>query len=72
MPPSCRAASAGVDRDGVGALQRYEATRKARTAKDAGSPRANIWGKGVTDVDWVVRLQRLDAARCETTLAGFG
>jgi salicylate hydroxylase/6-hydroxynicotinate 3-monooxygenase len=45
---------AGVDRDGVeAALRRYEATRKARTSKMQFTSRQNIWGKGVTDVDWV-------------------
>lgn len=45
---------AGVDRDGIEpALDRYEATRKARTSKMQFTSRQNIWGKGVTDVDWV-------------------
>ena len=45
---------AGIDRDGVEtALCRYEATRKERTAKMQVTSRQNIWGKGVTDVDWV-------------------
>jgi len=45
---------AGIDRDGVeAALRRYEATRKARTSKMQFTSRQNIWGKGVTDVDWV-------------------
>jgi len=45
---------AGVDRDGiVTALRRYEATRQERTAKMQVTSRQNIWGKGVTDVDWV-------------------
>jgi len=45
---------AGVARDGVEpALLRYEATRKERTAKMQFTSRQNIWGKGVTDVDWV-------------------
>lgn len=44
----------GCDRDGVeAALRRYEATRKARTAKMQVTSRQNVWGKGVTDVDWV-------------------
>ncbi len=45
---------AGVDRDGIeAALRRYEATRKARTSRMQFTSRQNIWGKGVTDVDWV-------------------
>lgn len=45
---------AGIDRDGVEvALRRYEATRKARTAKMQFTSRQNVWGRGVTDVDWV-------------------
>jgi salicylate hydroxylase/6-hydroxynicotinate 3-monooxygenase len=44
----------GLDRDGVEAgLRRYEATRKARTARMQFTSRQNVWGKGVTDVDWV-------------------
>jgi 6-hydroxynicotinate 3-monooxygenase len=44
----------GIDRDGVeSALRRYEATRKARTAKMQVTSRQNVWGKGVTNVDWV-------------------
>ena len=44
----------GLDRDGVEAgLRRYEATRKERTAKMQVTSRQNVWGKGVTDVDWV-------------------
>ena len=44
----------GVERDGVEkALARYEATRKARTSKMQVTSRQNVWGKGVTDVDWV-------------------
>jgi len=43
-----------VDRDGVaGALQRYEKNRQERTAKVQLTSRRNIWGKGVTDTDWV-------------------
>jgi 6-hydroxynicotinate 3-monooxygenase len=45
---------AGVGRDGIeAALGRYEATRKARTSKMQFTSRQNVWGKGVTDVDWV-------------------
>ncbi|CAN5223373.1 FAD-dependent monooxygenase [soil metagenome] len=45
---------AGVDRDGIeAALRRYEATRKVRTSKMQFTSRQNVWGKGVTDVDWV-------------------
>ena len=44
----------GVDRGGVApALQRYQATRLERTAKMQFTSRQNIWGKGVTDTDWV-------------------
>jgi salicylate hydroxylase/6-hydroxynicotinate 3-monooxygenase len=44
----------GVDRDGVEkALARYAATRKERTSKMQFTSRQNVWGKGVTDVDWV-------------------
>src|SRR5689334_18585356 len=44
----------GVDRDGIeNALARYEATRKERTSKMQFTSRQNVWGKGVTDVDWV-------------------
>jgi 6-hydroxynicotinate 3-monooxygenase len=44
----------GVDRDGIeAALRRYEATRKERTSKMQFTSRQNVWGKGVTDVDWV-------------------
>ncbi|MBS0524574.1 MAG: FAD-dependent monooxygenase [Proteobacteria bacterium] len=44
----------GVDRDGIeAALARYEATRKERTSKMQFTSRQNVWGKGVTDVDWV-------------------
>jgi salicylate hydroxylase/6-hydroxynicotinate 3-monooxygenase len=44
----------GIDRAGVaGALRRYEATRKERTANMQLTSRQNAWGKGVTDTDWV-------------------
>ena len=44
----------GIEREGVpAALRRYEATRQARTAKMQLTSRQNIWGKGVTDTDWV-------------------
>jgi salicylate hydroxylase/6-hydroxynicotinate 3-monooxygenase len=44
----------GCDHDGIeAALARYEATRKARTSKMQVASRQNVWGKGVTDVDWV-------------------
>ena len=44
----------GVDGDGVEkALARYAATRKERTSKMQFTSRQNVWGKGVTDVDWV-------------------
>jgi salicylate hydroxylase/6-hydroxynicotinate 3-monooxygenase len=35
------------------ALRRYEATRKARTSRMQFTSRQNVWGKGVTDTDWV-------------------
>ena len=44
----------GVDRSGVAAaLRRYEKNRQERTAKVQLTSRQNIWGKGVTDTDWV-------------------
>jgi 6-hydroxynicotinate 3-monooxygenase len=44
----------GRDRDGVeSGLRRYEATRKERTARTQFASRQNVWGKGVTDVEWV-------------------
>jgi len=44
----------GVDRSGVAAgLRRYETNRQQRTAKVQLTSRQNIWGKGVTDTDWV-------------------
>src|ERR1044071_9095139 len=44
----------GVEREGVApALQRYEATRKVRTARIQETSRANIWLSGKTDTDWV-------------------
>ncbi|MDP2333251.1 MAG: FAD-dependent monooxygenase [Reyranella sp.] len=43
-----------VDRDGVAAaLERYEATRRARTARIQLTSRQNRWGNGVTETDWV-------------------
>ena len=46
---------AGIDdRSGVAAaLRRYEKTRMERTAKMQLTSRRNVWGKGVTDTDWV-------------------
>jgi salicylate hydroxylase/6-hydroxynicotinate 3-monooxygenase len=45
---------AGIDRAGVSAaLKRYEATRIARTSKVQLTSRQNVWGRGVTDTDWV-------------------
>jgi hypothetical protein len=35
------------------ALRRYEKNRQERTAKVQLTSRQNIWGKGVTDTDWV-------------------
>ena len=35
------------------ALERYETTRKERTARVQLTSRQNVWGKGVTDTDWV-------------------
>jgi 6-hydroxynicotinate 3-monooxygenase len=44
----------GVECEGVAsALQRYETTRLERTARMQLTSRQNIWGKGVTDTDWV-------------------
>ncbi|WP_421997036.1 FAD-dependent monooxygenase [Reyranella sp.] len=44
----------GVERDGVtAALARYERSRQPRTARMQLTSRANAWGKGVTDTDWV-------------------
>jgi 6-hydroxynicotinate 3-monooxygenase len=44
----------GVSREGTEtALKRYETTRKERTSKMQVTSRQNVWGKGVTDVDWV-------------------
>jgi salicylate hydroxylase/6-hydroxynicotinate 3-monooxygenase len=44
----------GVDRAGIAsALRRYEKNRQERTAKVQLTSRQNIWGKGVTDTDWV-------------------
>jgi salicylate hydroxylase/6-hydroxynicotinate 3-monooxygenase len=52
----------GLDRDGVEAgLRRYEATRKERTARMQVTSRQNVWGKGVTDVDWVYGYNAWDA-----------
>ena len=43
-----------VDRAGVAAaLRRYEKNRQERTARIQLTSRQNIWGKGVTDTDWV-------------------
>lgn len=43
-----------VDRDGVvKAFRRYEANRRPRTARMQLTSRANSWGKGETDTDWV-------------------
>jgi len=35
------------------ALERYQATRRERTARAQFTSRQNSWGKGVTDTDWV-------------------
>ncbi|MBB3230544.1 FAD-dependent monooxygenase [Halomonas stenophila] len=44
----------GVDRDGLSAaLARYEAARRARTAKVQRGSRANDWLKGEGNADWV-------------------
>ncbi len=44
----------GADRSGVAtALRRYERNRQERTARVQLTSRQNIWGKGVTDTDWV-------------------
>jgi 6-hydroxynicotinate 3-monooxygenase len=45
---------ADAGRDGIAeALERYEATRRERTARVQLTSRQNSWGKGVTDTDWV-------------------
>jgi 6-hydroxynicotinate 3-monooxygenase len=45
---------ADTDRAGVAAaLRRYEKNRQERTARVQLTSRQNIWGKGVTDTDWV-------------------
>ena len=57
---------AGVDRDGVeAALRRYEATRKPRTSRMQFTSRQNVWGKGVTDVDWVYGYNAWEAPLAE-------
>src|SRR5258705_9444123 len=44
----------GVELEGVAnAFRRFEATRKARTARIQETSRANIWLSGKTDADWV-------------------
>jgi 6-hydroxynicotinate 3-monooxygenase len=53
----------GRDRDGVETgLRRYEATRKERTARMQFTSRKNVWGKGVTDVDWVYSYNAWEAS----------
>jgi 6-hydroxynicotinate 3-monooxygenase len=45
---------AQAGRDGIAeALERYQATRRERTARAQLTSRQNSWGKGVTDTDWV-------------------
>jgi hypothetical protein len=39
--------------DIAGAVQRYEATRRERTARVQLTSRQNNWGKGDTDTNWV-------------------
>ena len=61
----------GVDRDGVAdALARYEATRKARTARMQLTSRQNSWGKGVTDADWVYGYNAWEAPLAVAILGG--
>jgi 6-hydroxynicotinate 3-monooxygenase len=44
----------GVDRDGIAnAFQRFEATRRERTARVQQTSRTNTWLKEKTDTDWV-------------------
>jgi len=44
----------GVEPDGIAnAFRRFEATRKARTARIQQTSRANTWLSGKTDTDWV-------------------
>ena len=58
---------AGVGRAGIeAALGRYEATRKARTSKMQFTSRQNVWGKGVTDVDWVYGYNAWEAPLAPT------
>ncbi|MBM3648275.1 MAG: salicylate 1-monooxygenase [Alphaproteobacteria bacterium] len=53
----------GVDRDGVaGALLRYQRTRQPRTNRMQLTSRANSWGKGETDADWVYGYNAWTAA----------
>lgn len=53
----------GVDRDGAAdALERYAATRQARTARMQLTSRQNRWGKGETDTDWVYGYNAWTAA----------
>jgi salicylate hydroxylase/6-hydroxynicotinate 3-monooxygenase len=53
----------GVDRDGVAsAFGRYERNRKLRTARMQLTSRANSWGKGATDPDWVYGYNAWTAA----------
>ena len=47
-------AQQGGGREGISvALKRYETTRLERTARMQVTSRQNVWGKGVTDTDWV-------------------
>jgi 6-hydroxynicotinate 3-monooxygenase len=44
----------GADWDSAAdALRKYQTTRKDRTARVQLTSRQNVWGKGVTDTDWV-------------------
>jgi 6-hydroxynicotinate 3-monooxygenase len=58
----------GVDRDGVSdALKRYETTRQERTARMQLTSRQNVWGKGVTDTDWVYGYNAWTASLADTS-----
>jgi len=53
---------AGIEPEGIkAALDRYQATRLERTARMQFTSRQNVWGKGVTDVDWVYGYNAWDA-----------
>jgi 6-hydroxynicotinate 3-monooxygenase len=52
----------GIGLEGIEtALERYQATRLQRTARMQFTSRQNVWGRGVTDVDWVYGYNAWDA-----------